>query len=145
MLYEKYSLLTKLIKCALNIALKLTFSLFLVFLCVLAAFQASQALFNTFFWATVFHQMIACVAWRFCRAGPARAAKPRAAMLRRLPRWHLAKGKLQSERAVSGEKQIYCGGNLEILPGIGKPGKFSGKLKIIGDIEQRFILTLSLS
>ena len=32
-------------------------------------------------------------------------------------------------RAVSGEKQIYSG-NLEILPGIGKPGKFFGKYKI---------------
>ena len=33
-------------------------------------------------------------------------------------------------RAVSGEKQIYSG-NLEILPGIGKPGKFSGKFEIL--------------
>ena len=32
-------------------------------------------------------------------------------------------------RAVSGEKQIYSG-NLEILPGIGKPGKFFGKYEI---------------
>ena len=32
-------------------------------------------------------------------------------------------------RAVSGEKQIYSG-NLEILPGIGKPGKFFGKYGI---------------
>ena len=31
--------------------------------------------------------------------------------------------------AVSGEKQIYSG-NLEILPGIGKPGKFCGKYEI---------------
>ena len=31
--------------------------------------------------------------------------------------------------AVSGEKQIYSG-NLEILPGIGKPGKFFGKNEI---------------
>ena len=31
--------------------------------------------------------------------------------------------------AVSGEKQIYSG-NLEILPGIGKPGKFFGKYEI---------------
>ena len=30
-------------------------------------------------------------------------------------------------RAVSGEKQIYSG-NLEILPGIGKPGKIFGTL-----------------
>ena len=33
-------------------------------------------------------------------------------------------------RAVSGEKQIYSG-NLEILPGIGKPGKVSGKFEIL--------------
>ena len=33
-------------------------------------------------------------------------------------------------RAVSGEKQIYSG-NLEILPGIGKPGKFFGKYEIL--------------
>ena len=32
-------------------------------------------------------------------------------------------------RAVSGEKQIYSG-NLEILPGIGKPRKFFGKYEI---------------
>ena len=32
-------------------------------------------------------------------------------------------------RAVSGEKQIYSG-NLEILPGIGKHGKFFGKYDI---------------
>ena len=32
-------------------------------------------------------------------------------------------------RAVSGEKQIYSG-NLEILLGIGKPGKFFGKYEI---------------
>ena len=32
-------------------------------------------------------------------------------------------------RAVSGEKQIYSG-NLEILPGIGKPVKFFGKYGI---------------
>ena len=32
-------------------------------------------------------------------------------------------------RAVSGEKQIYSG-NLDILPGIGKPGKFFGKNEI---------------
>ena len=32
-------------------------------------------------------------------------------------------------RAVSGEKQIYWG-NLEILRGIGKPGKFFGKYEI---------------
>ena len=32
-------------------------------------------------------------------------------------------------RAVSGEKQIYSG-NLEIFPGIGKPGKFFGKYEI---------------
>ena len=32
-------------------------------------------------------------------------------------------------RAVSGEKQIYSG-NLEILPGIGKPGNFFGKFEI---------------
>ena len=32
-------------------------------------------------------------------------------------------------RAVSGEKQIYSR-NLEILPGIGKPGKFFGKYEI---------------
>ena len=32
-------------------------------------------------------------------------------------------------RAVSGEKQIYSG-NLEILAGIGKPGKFFGKNEI---------------
>ena len=32
-------------------------------------------------------------------------------------------------KAVSGEKQIYSG-NLEILPGIGKPGKFFGKYEI---------------
>ena len=32
-------------------------------------------------------------------------------------------------RAVSGEKQIYSG-NLEILPGIGKPGKFFVKYEI---------------
>ena len=33
-------------------------------------------------------------------------------------------------RAVSGEKQIDSG-NLEILPGIGKPGKISGKFEIL--------------
>ena len=32
-------------------------------------------------------------------------------------------------RAVSGEKQIYFG-NLEILPGIGKPGQIFGKYEI---------------
>ena len=32
-------------------------------------------------------------------------------------------------RAVSGEKQIYSG-NLEILPGVGKPGKFFEKYEI---------------
>ena len=32
-------------------------------------------------------------------------------------------------RAVSGEKQIYSG-NLEILSGIGKPGKIFGKYEI---------------
>ena len=32
-------------------------------------------------------------------------------------------------KAVSGEKQIYSG-NLEFLPGIGKPGKFFGKNEI---------------
>ena len=32
-------------------------------------------------------------------------------------------------KAVSGEKQINSG-NLEILPGIGKPGKFFGKCEI---------------
>ena len=32
-------------------------------------------------------------------------------------------------RAVSGEKQIYSG-NLEILPGIEKPGKFFGKYEV---------------
>ena len=32
-------------------------------------------------------------------------------------------------RAVSGEKQIYSG-NLEILPGVGKPGQFFGKYEI---------------
>ena len=32
-------------------------------------------------------------------------------------------------RAVSGEKHIYSG-NLEILPGIGKPRKFFGKYEI---------------
>ena len=32
-------------------------------------------------------------------------------------------------RAVSGDEQIYSG-NLEILPGIGKPEKFFGKFEI---------------
>ena len=35
-------------------------------------------------------------------------------------------------RAVSGEKQIYSG-NLEILPGIGKPGNFFGKYEIFSE------------
>ena len=40
-----------------------------------------------------------------------------------------ARGVTALTRAVSGEKQIYSG-NLEILPGIGKPGKFFGKYEI---------------
>ena len=40
-----------------------------------------------------------------------------------------ARGVTALIRAVSGEKQIYSG-NLEISPGIGKPGKFFGKYKI---------------
>ena len=43
-------------------------------------------------------------------------------------------------RAVSGEKQIYSG-NLEILSGIGKPGKFLGNMRYFWDIEQRFDIT----
>ena len=43
-------------------------------------------------------------------------------------------------RAVSGEKQIYFG-NLEILPRIGKPGKFFGKYKIFpGTLSKDLIL-----
>ena len=41
--------------------------------------------------------------------------------------WHT--GVTALTRAVSGEKQIFSG-NLEILPGIGKPGKFFGKCEI---------------
>ena len=41
----------------------------------------------------------------------------------------LVQGVTALTRAVSGEKQIYSG-NLEILPGIGKPGKFFGKYEI---------------
>ena len=41
----------------------------------------------------------------------------------------LLRGVTALTRAVSGEKQIYSG-NLEILPGIGKPGKFFGKYEI---------------
>ena len=43
-------------------------------------------------------------------------------------------------RAVSGEKQIYSG-NLEILPGIGNLGNFSGNMRYFRDIEQRFDIT----
>ena len=43
-------------------------------------------------------------------------------------------------RTVSGEKQINSG-NLEILPGIGKPEKFSGNMRYFRDIEQRFDIT----
>ena len=42
---------------------------------------------------------------------------------------HVLRGVTALIRAVSGEKQIYSG-NLEILPGIGKHGKFFGKYKI---------------
>ena len=42
---------------------------------------------------------------------------------------HILRGVTALTRAVSGEKQIYSG-NLEILPGIGKPGKFFGKYEI---------------
>ena len=41
----------------------------------------------------------------------------------------IKRGSTALTRAVSGEKQIYSG-NLEILPGIGKPGKFFGKYEI---------------
>ena len=41
----------------------------------------------------------------------------------------LLRGVTTLTKAVSGEKQIYSG-NLEILPGIGKPGKFFGKYEI---------------
>ena len=41
----------------------------------------------------------------------------------------LTRGVTALTRAVSGEKQIYSG-NLEILPGIGKPGKFFRKYEI---------------
>ena len=41
----------------------------------------------------------------------------------------ISRGVTALTRAVSGEKQIYSG-NLEILPGIGKPGKFFGKYEI---------------
>ena len=41
----------------------------------------------------------------------------------------LLRGVTALRRAISGEKQIYSG-NLEILPGIGKPGKFFGKYGI---------------
>ena len=56
---EKYSLLTKLAKCTLNIALKLTFSVFLFFVAFWRHFRPPRhcqeaALLNTFFWATVF-------------------------------------------------------------------------------------------
>ena len=45
-----------------------------------------------------------------------------------LTQWKL-RGVTALTRAVSGEKQIYSG-NLEILPGIGKPGKFFGKYEV---------------
>ena len=51
-----------------------------------------------------------------------------------------ARGVTALTRAVSGEKQIYSG-NLEILPGIGKPGKFSGNMRYFRGIEQRFDIT----
>ena len=41
----------------------------------------------------------------------------------------LLRGVTALTRTVSGEKQIYSA-NLEILPGIGKPGKFFGKYEI---------------
>ena len=41
----------------------------------------------------------------------------------------LLRGVTALTRAVSGEKQIYSG-NLEILPGIGKPGKSFGTYEI---------------
>ena len=43
--------------------------------------------------------------------------------------FRVARGVTALIRAVSGEKQIYSG-NLEILPGIGKPGKIFGKYEI---------------
>ena len=42
---------------------------------------------------------------------------------------YIKRGVTALTRAVSGEKQIYSG-NLEILPGIGTPGKFFGKYEI---------------
>ena len=48
---------------------------------------------------------------------------------RRFPTVSARRGVTALTRAVSGEKQIYSG-NLEILPGIGKPGKFFGKYEI---------------
>ena len=47
----------------------------------------------------------------------------------RMDKAHDIRGVTALTRAVSGEKQIYPG-NLEILPGIGKPGKFFGKYEI---------------
>ena len=49
---EKYSLLTKLAKCTLNIALKLTFSVFLFFFVFSLHFRPPR---QAFFGATVFH------------------------------------------------------------------------------------------
>ena len=43
---------------------------------------------------------------------------------------NLLRGVTALTKTVSGEKQIYSG-NLEILPGIGKPGKFSRKFEIL--------------
>ena len=42
---------------------------------------------------------------------------------------NLLRGVTALTKTVSGEKQIYSG-NLEILPGKGKPGKFFGKFEI---------------
>ena len=61
-LYEKHSLLTKLAKCTVNIALKVTLSVCVcvcvcVFPCVLTAFKACEALFNAFLERQVFTQI----------------------------------------------------------------------------------------
>ena len=56
-LYEKYSLFTKLIKCALNIALKLTFSLFLFFFVFSIHFRPPRHCLMPFFERQFFTKM----------------------------------------------------------------------------------------
>ena len=62
---EKYSLLTKLAKCTLNIALKLTFSVFLFFFVFWLHFRPPRHCLRPFFERQLFTQMTVGFLWRF--------------------------------------------------------------------------------